>query len=107
MKKYRLKKEARQFFDGELGKEIQPIKYWNSKTIPIELLDEVERVWVVLGHENGNSTSLDGWTSQRGGEAHFHFTIKAMDIENSDYNAVKIPELMDEIQKACNKFFKT
>lgn len=108
--KFKLKKEARQFFDVKYHKEIQTLKWWDSIKVHKNLLDEVELCHIDYGHteklsKDSSSTSLCGWT-QDGKKAEFRFTLKVIDIEHSDYDKVKIAELMDEMQKVCNKYFK-
>lgn len=103
--KYKLKPEARQFFGDKYHTQIGDLKLWKSTGIPIELLDEVELVYVQLGHERDNSSSLCGW-SLKGPEAHFHFTIKVRDIDNTQYQEIDRAKLIDEIQKVTNRFFK-
>lgn len=107
MKKYRLKKEARQFFDEKYHTEAQEVKWWKSNEIPIQLLEEVERVYVVYGHEKpllGSGTrswSLNGWSGEAK-EAEIRFAIKIADIDHSDYESLEIEKIMDEIQKVLN-----
>lgn len=103
--KYKLKKDARQFFDEKYHEKIQPLEYWNEITVHKNLLDEVERCYIDYGHEFGTRTDLSGWTSI-GNKAEFRFTLNVTDINNTDYDKVNVAELMDEMQKVCNKYFK-
>lgn len=108
--KYKLKVNARQFYPTELHRYTETLEVWKKKNIPIELLDEVDVVYITFGHEKelsgGTKTaSLCGWKSE-GQEAHFHFTLKVSDISNQDYNKVSISELMDNMQKITNNYFK-
>jgi hypothetical protein len=110
MTKYKLKKEARQFFEDKYHQEIKEISFWKDLCIPIQLLDEVDIVYVDYGHESiltsGTKTSsLKGW-SREGKRAEFRFSLQVNDIEISDYEKVDIVELMDEIQKVTNSYFK-
>lgn len=108
MSKYKLKKEARQFFEEKLHKEIKPLKFWNEETISERLLDEVDKVYVDYGIKASESrTDLCGWSSNNGEpNAHFEFTVRVNDMPNDDYKNVKIADVMDEIQKVLNKHFK-
>jgi hypothetical protein len=109
--KYKLKKEARQFFDNQkYHTTIQSLESWESSKIPIQLLDEVERCYVAYGHKEQltkdlTTTSLSSW-SQESNAAEFKFSLKVSDITIVQHNKVKIAELMDEMQKVANKFFK-
>lgn len=110
--KYKLKVNARQFFNKERSKDINTAEWWKKHySIPIELLDEVDMVYVDYGHlrilSSGTEVQdLHGWSSE-GGKAHFEFTLKVLDLEYDKYKGVQIPKLMDEIQKVCNKYFKS
>ena len=113
--KYRLKKEARQFFDKKYHDKINNLKQWNSYGIPIQVLNEVERVYIDYGHdrlsEKGDvkSSSLSGWESKQkdsDGQAHYCFTVKVQDISRVTNEKVEACKLLDEIQKVLNKYFK-
>jgi len=106
----KLKKKARQFFEIQYHKEIKPLKFWQSLNIHLNLLDEVELCYIDYGHteklsESATCTSLCGWTYE-GNKATFRFTLNVSDIEHSQYDKVKIAEVMDEMQKVANKYFK-
>lgn len=107
MNLYKLKKEARQFFPGDLSYKTMPLERWESLIIPVNLLDEVEKVYIDFGRKDGIRTDLRGWSSNDGSpNAHFEFTVRVNDIENEEYKEVSIPDVMDEIQKVLNKYFK-
>ena len=108
MGKYKLKKEARQFFDEKYHTKIYPLSIWEKELISINLLDEVENVYVDYGVKTSpNSSNLSGWSSNDGNpKAHFEFTVNVLDIENRSYESVKVAEVIDEIQKVLNKYFK-
>ncbi len=108
MTKYKLKKKARQFFDEKFHEKIFSLEFWQKETISINLLEEVENVYVDYGIKSSElGTSLKGWDSNNGNpKAQFHFTVNVNEISNKNYDRVKIPELMDEMQKVLNKFFK-
>lgn len=104
--KYKLKKEVRTFFKKDVANDIENADFWEDKNIPIEILDEVDLVFVDYGQkEIGGHTSLQRW-SRDGGEAHFKFTVKIIDMDNKEFNSVNIPEVMDNIQLALNAYFK-
>lgn len=106
-RKYKLKKEARQFFDKKYHTVIHTGKYWEELNIHENLLDEVEKVYVDYGIRASPIASvISGWSSNEGEPtAEFHFTLKVNDISSKKYEQVSIPELMDEMQKVVNKFF--
>ena len=109
MQKYKLKVEARQFFNDSYAKEIKDKDSWKNLGIPIELLNEVNNVYIQYGHEENLSkstvTSLRSWDGHKQ-KAEFRFTIKVQDIDNENYNNCNIPKLMDEMQEVVNNFFK-
>lgn len=112
MKKYKLKEQARQFFDEQLHKEIESIEYWKKKEIPHQLLDEVPIVYIEYGHQENNKDGngaivkhLNSWNGdKRVGE--FRFTLKVSDIGYVQADRVNISELMDAMQGVTDRFFK-
>ena len=107
-KLFKLKKEARQFFSDNMAKKIAKIGFWENEKVHMNLLEQVENVYVDFGiKDSPNSSSLSGWSSNDGGTptAEFRFTLKVADITNRQYRDVNIPDLMDAIQKVANKFF--
>lgn len=108
--KYKLKIDARRFFDEKHHTDVCELKYWKDHEIPIQVLDEVDRVYIDLGHEYSLSTgtksrSISGWKND-GKEAHLNFSLKVLDIEHKEYKSINVPEVMDEIQKVVNKYFR-
>lgn len=108
MARYKLKKEARQFFEENLHKEIKPLQFWLDERISERLLDEVDKVYINYGIKTSESAAqLCGWSSNNGEpNAHFHFTVIVDDMSLNDYKNIEIAEVMDEIQKVLNKYFK-
>jgi len=104
--KYKLKVKARRFFP-EMSKDVEKIEFWKKNVIPIQLLDEVDLVYIEYGQKacSGEKRALEGW-SLTPLKAQFTFTLKVMDVEYNDYNKINIPELMDKIQIVVNRFFK-
>jgi len=110
--KYRLKKDARQFFEKkQISTDIYTLSKWKDvHGIPEELLEEVPRVHVSYGHERIGSTGvrsshLGGWRSDEQ-MAYFQFTVWVNDVSNTDYSSIKQDEMMDEIQKVLDRYFK-
>jgi hypothetical protein len=115
MTKFRLKKEARQFFDEKYHKIIWPENTWKEQKFMLELLEPVERVYIECGHENRTedqkirSVSNSGWsrTGEHDGESRFHFTIKIQDVDYLDHERKINPtELMDMVQATVNDYIK-
>lgn len=106
--KYKLKVEARQFFDEKDSKVVEKLEYWKDNLIPIQLLEEVDLVYIEYGQEDDSgeikTRTLQGW-NQDPLRAHFDFTLKFRDLEYDDYKKINIPELMDKIQVVVNIFF--
>lgn len=106
MEKFKLKKDARHFFKKDLSEKIEKLDWWKKIGIPIELLDEVDVVYIEFGNEERPGfVSCRGW-SGKNNEANFKFTIKVVDIEHKDYEKIDTVELMDEIQRVINEFIK-
>jgi len=104
MKKYKLKPDARKFFDEKYNTVIETIEWWNRKQFPIQLLDEVPAVFVRLGRQTSECSRNITQYSKDG--AVFEFTVHAPDLTIQDYEKMKTHELMDEIQKVLDKYFK-
>jgi hypothetical protein len=107
MTKYRLKKEARQFFDDKFHRYAEPMKFWTNHKIHRNLLEEVELVHIEYGHlekadKNSQIIDLCSWENN---EAVFRFILRVNEINNYKFDAVKIAELMDEMQKVVNGYF--
>jgi hypothetical protein len=103
---YKLKKEARNFFDENLAKEVKPLKFWKNENIHINLLEEVDNVYVEYGIKRSETvTDLRGWESGDGNpKAHLNFTVYIRNLAEGSYNSIDITEMMDEIQKTLNRF---
>ena len=107
MKRYRLKKEARQFFKDKYHTGVNSFEYWKQNNIPIEVLEEVEKVYLKYGVKTSEAAaSLCGLDH---GEklAHFEFTVIVEDITHKEYESVDTSEMMDNIQKVLNRYFKS
>ena len=103
--KYRLKKEAREFFEKHYHTDIKSIESWKSCCIPRQLLEKVENVYIDYGiWENPNTLSIKSWDRRNGGK--FEFTVYVNDMTNEEYKNVNMSEVMDEIQKVLNNYFK-
>ena len=105
MSKFRLKKEARQFFTDNLSKEVKDLPYWERQGIHENLLEPVEKVFVSYGiKKNECLTGCSGWSCDI---SHFDFTIYVQDIGYIEHDKIKVCELMDKIQKVINSYFTT
>lgn len=106
--KFKLKKQARQFFDKELHSAIMSLDSWKKNEISIHLLDEVESIYVEYGIKSGeNSKNMKGWSSNNGNPtAHINFTLHINDINLDEYDDIDISEVMDKIQSVLNTYFK-
>jgi len=105
--KYRLKKEARQFFAESERNNIQDMEYWKRETIHENLLEEVDCVYVEAGIKVGGRKDISGWKSGDGSpESRFDFTVNILDSSNEEYKKINTLELLDTIQSAVNSFVK-
>jgi hypothetical protein len=115
-KLYKLKKDARHFFQGstlydDVSKDIQPQKWWDDKGIHPLLLDEVSLVYVDYGHESVSesgivSRTIKGWSNPEK-SSKYNFAIVVSDPGGDVYRSVKIEEVMDQIQLVLDKYFKS
>jgi len=105
--KFRLKKEARQFFAESQRNQIQEIEYWKREAIHENLLEEVECVYVERGIKTNGRTDISGWNSGEGcPESRFYFTVNILDSSHPEYQQIDTIELLDTIQSAVNSFVK-
>jgi sulfite reductase beta subunit-like hemoprotein len=114
MKKYRLKKEAVQFFAEKHATSIYMLHTWEELGVDINALDEIEEAWIDYGgpeskiSTGASSRSIAGWNKDNGG--HFHFTIHFPNTEMRDHDNFSkgrvIRSLMDEIQYTVNSFYE-
>ncbi len=105
--KYRLKKEARQFFKKELHTETDTLDWWEKNNIHINLLEQCEKAFIEYGHkkEEKDITFLSAHdTGTRIG--HFKFTVNVLDLTLEEYANINIAELMERLQETSNNFFK-
>lgn len=106
--KFKLKTEARQFFDEKFSKEIEPARWWESHRIHLNALEAMPEVYVSYGHKSSKSTDLCGWSSLDHPDAgsHFLFTIHfpSHSIEEYRRRENRIKDLLDQIQMLANDF---
>lgn len=104
--KYKLKVKARIFFDDKFHTSVEALSWWENHVIGLPLLDEVNKIYVEYGHEaSPKCKMLKGWSSE-GGIAHFPFTVNINEVTCKDHEEVDVCEVMDEIQKVLDKYFK-
>src|SRR6478609_10695196 len=104
--KYKLKKEARQFFKKDWHTDILTSDRWKKRSIPTELLDEVEKVYLSFGISTSDiSKTLCGHKGNER-ESHFEFTVHVADHDWKEYEAVDRGALMDKIQSVLDTYFK-
>lgn len=119
MKKYRLKKEAVQFFRKDLATAVYDWVTW-TKTYNVDekAIEEVEPCFVSFGFETETGTSLKGWgnpespinkRSEKG--AHFHFTLHFPSMKYEEYDRFEkgklTRNLMSRIQDVVNSFYES
>ncbi len=108
MKKYRLKKEAREFVLEKYSNSIYTLDIWNDAGIDIRALEEIKPVYITYGiNDLDQGSSLSGWGGKKG--AHFHFTIKFPSIKYSEYDKFskgrELSKFMDKIQNMADNYF--
>jgi hypothetical protein len=112
MAKFRLKKEARPFFKEKLSTSIHDWDTWNSLNVDQSALEKVEECFVTYGHEreseNLRSSSLSGWSNEKG--SRFHFTMNFPSIQFREHDEFSkgriVAEMMDRIQREINRFYE-
>lgn len=108
MNKYRLKKEAVQFFNKNIATTVCDIETWKKYQVDKLALEEVEEMYLTFGHDKGGHDSLSGWGNGDG--SHFHFTVNFPSVqyfESDKFMNGKISRrLMDKIQCEINGFYE-
>lgn len=111
--KYKLREDAKCFFDGSLHDKILPLETWKETyTVPINLLVKVRAIYLTYGIKGDSiSTYMRGWSqdAQKNNTlGYFHFSINFRDMPFEEYERMdnKIPLLMDRIQKLIDDNFK-
>lgn len=107
MKKFRLKKEAVQFFMEKYATSIMTLNEWEKKGVDKIALDEVEPLRIEYGFPiSKNGTSLNGWDENG---SHFHFTLIFPSVkfnEHDKFTDGKLTRvLMNRIQSVLNEFY--
>jgi len=109
--KYRLKKDARQFFPDTLQRSIMPLFSWHRHNISMALLEEMQRASVIQGYRHGGEVdhvSMSSFKKQGKdtGVAELYFTIEITEMTHENFHNIEVPDLMDTLQKEVNNFFK-
>lgn len=105
MKKYRIKKEAEQFFCESYRGQVQPLEWFVSRNISKKALDEIEDVVISYGWENEGYTDIHGWGCRDGSRV--HFTIKFPQSSHDEYKNIKekFRGMTGEMQKVVDKWY--
>lgn len=112
MAKFRLKKEARPFFKEKFSSSIYDWETWERLNVDNAALEKVEDCFVTYGHEresdNLKSSSLGGWSNEKG--SRFHFTLHFPSIQYREHDEFSkgrvVAEMMDKIQRELNRFYE-
>lgn len=109
MKKYKLKKEAIQFFKEDLATKVYPKDIWDNLSVDLNALTEVKEPFISYGKKTGKeSSSLCGWSPESG--ARYEFTINFPSLtfhEHDVFSKGRITrELMNSIQDAVSEYYE-
>lgn len=107
MKRYRLKKEAVQFFLEKHATKIDEYDVWERLSVDVKALEEVKETYLDFGHKKSETvTDLSGW-DEKG--SRFHFTIHFPSVKFREHDefskGVIIRELMNKIQENVSDFY--
>lgn len=109
MKNYRLKPEAVQFFQERHSTSIYSYETWDGLGVDKKALEEVKEVYLSYGYKTSeNSSSLSGWSAEKGSDYVFTIHFPSMKFREHDkFSKGKIiRKLMDEIQTKMDYFFQ-
>jgi len=110
MRLLKLKKEARQFFKKELHEAVKCIGFWSNLRVHENLLDEVDKVFIMYGEQKGSVTFGIGWSRNEHNEIEspttkIPFEIHVLNSDYKEYEKINIAEIMDLMQSELNKYF--
>ncbi|MDR1884274.1 MAG: DUF1566 domain-containing protein [Prevotella sp.] len=103
--RYRLKKEAVQFFKKELATVVDTMNFWKSKNVDEAALEKAE-AYIIYG--NGETrNNLCGFDSKNG--VHFNFQVKYPVMNYREYTKFRsgesVRELMNRLQDVVDRFY--
>lgn len=102
---YRLKKEARQFFDN-FKTDVSPMPIWEVRRVHENLLEQVDRVYVTYGKKTSEiSKSLKSY-NHKPKEAVIHFDLHIEDCESEYYENFDEAALIDAVTETIKNFVK-
>lgn len=102
---YRLKKEARQFFES-MKRLVKPLSTWEEHGVHINLLEKVEKVYVTYGKKtSAYSADLKEYTHATK-EAIIYFDLHIADCEHEDYKNFDETALIDAITETIKNHVK-
>lgn len=105
--KYKLKKEAVQYFHEKYASSVYEIGTWEGIGIDVKALEEVKPAYISYGIKTSNiGSSLSGWDENG---SHYHFTINFPSMKMHEHDKFSkgryIRKLMDKIQKEVDYFY--
>lgn len=96
---YRIKKEAIPFIDAKYINNIYTIDTWSRMGLSENAIEEVKKPYVSYGINGTSSTSLGGWSGEKG--SRFEFTIHFPSMKYKEYDEMRkgafIREIMDTL----------
>lgn len=109
MNKYRLKKEAVQFFKEKHATAIYSFDDWEKLGVDTKALEKIEDAYITYGHrdKDNKGASLSGWSQDDG--QHFHLTLNFPSVKYKEHdefsNGRVLRKLLDRIQNQINNFY--
>lgn len=117
MGKYRLKAEAIPYFSEKIAKNVEPLRFWETRHVDFNALEEIKEFYIESGHyslTNKNTKHIQGWSSGDFGNdgipnAEFHFTAHINGIEEIDYKSIDdrhLRNLMDGFEEVLENWYQ-
>lgn len=103
MELFKLKNEAKPFFENNLKSLIKPLPFWIKNLVSENALQVVDKVYLTYGIPTSKSCTDKASWNLKENTSQLHFTINCSDTNNHQYNVLKdddsINDLMCKIQE--------
>lgn len=108
MQLFRLKNEAKPFFDKQFKDKVKTMKYWIENHVSESALEPIKHIWVSYGHATNGGASLCGWARDgdvSNDQARFHFTLNAIGVDNDIYKKLSKEDSIERVRIEIENIF--
>lgn len=104
MIKYRLKPEARPFFDPILMTKILSIQEWEEKNVSLYALEKLGKAFIEPGIPTSPASRRIRAHHFDTGISEYHFTVNVFS-DGKDHSSENYKRILDAVQNAVNELF--